>query len=849
MPVADLLTDHLQQCGYAGGLLRRDYRFGNSHGDIAVPLAGFAHEPPDALSACVAVTDAQGSPEDVVAGLREVGAPVVFVLRESRLLWWRQTPQRPQLQEAIPVQDLSRFFRDHASDLAPDRVYRAKTWGRFDTTYQLDFVDVGLMPLVENQIGRKLKDLVERLVGVLRSALGGAKVSASLGPWLVQGSFWLLAAKILKDKGVPNFRRIDLLDPEDALERVSKHYGSASPPAIGNRGQREALVEAGRQLAAFTSLEHVTAEALAYVYESALVSREIRSELGTHSTPPYLVDYIIWRLAPWIREIPLQERSVFEPACGHAAFLVAALRLLRELLPSNTSVDERKRYLRAHLHGVEIDGFALELARLSLTLADIPNPNGWDLREKDMFEPRVLEHGAASCSIVLTNPPFEDFTRGERTRYSPAGARTAHWNKAAEVLARILPQLKPGAVCGFVLPQGLLHAADAAPIRRQLLTDFEIEEVGVFSDKVFAFSDMESAVILARRVTPGPRRSVRSVRVREDGVERFQQNFAVSSETPIPQAELAARPDFDLRVEELRDVWSFCEHLQKLGDIASVGQGLQHKGRDLPRGANTVSVSRFSGAVPGFARIERGLLLHETPRRVWINVSPDVIRRAGTGTLVRRPQVILNYAPVSRGPWRLKAILDRDGRAVTSRFLTVRPLNPAWPLEFFWAVLNSPFANAFAYSRSSKRDILAGDMRGLPVPRLSVADAQRIASLARVYLDAARGSDTLFVQTDPSPLREVLLQLDAEVLSLYSLPPRLERELLDLFAGKRRLGVPFEFNRYYPPDYAPFIPLAVFLSQDFRRSTAEQLLARSKSEPAPQHLVAALEHAVEAFQE
>ena len=28
---------------------------------------------------------------------------------------------------------------------------------------------------------------------------------------------------------------------------------------------------------------------------------------------------------------------------------------------------------------------ALELARLSLTLTDIPNPDGWDLRVEDMF--------------------------------------------------------------------------------------------------------------------------------------------------------------------------------------------------------------------------------------------------------------------------------------------------------------------------------------------------------------------------------------------------------------------------------------------------------------------------------
>ena len=35
------------------------------------------------------------------------------------------------------------------------------------------------------------------------------------------------------------------------------------------------------------------------------------------------------------------------------------------------------------------DPFALEIARLSLTLADVPNPNGWALTEADMFSGRL----------------------------------------------------------------------------------------------------------------------------------------------------------------------------------------------------------------------------------------------------------------------------------------------------------------------------------------------------------------------------------------------------------------------------------------------------------------------------
>jgi N-6 DNA Methylase len=82
-----------------------------------------------------------------------------------------------------------------------------------------------------------------------------------------------------------------------------------------------------------------TTEALAYVYENTLISKETRSALGTHSTPSFLVDYVVGNLADWVNDIPADKRSVYEPACGHAAFLVSAMRLLAELLPPEKALN------------------------------------------------------------------------------------------------------------------------------------------------------------------------------------------------------------------------------------------------------------------------------------------------------------------------------------------------------------------------------------------------------------------------------------------------------------------------------------------------------------------------------
>ena len=247
---------------------------------------------------------------------------------------------------------------------------------------------------------------------------------ASSGSW---------PSKILHDKDVAGFIRLDLTDLEEVYERLADHYDSQSPRpvAIGGRKKRDALVAAAEKIQKFGHCGCVSTEALAYLYESALLDRETRSKLGTHSTPTWLVDYIVGRLRPWIeRDIPVGDRRVFEPACGHAGFLISAMRLLSELLPAGWH-EPRRAYLRKRLRGVEKDTFALEIARLSLTLADVPNPNGWALTEADMFGVDCLEHAVREATIVLGNPPFENFDKNDRREgWLP--------NKAAETFRRVV---------------------------------------------------------------------------------------------------------------------------------------------------------------------------------------------------------------------------------------------------------------------------------------------------------------------------------------------------------------------------------------------------------------------------
>ncbi|MGD0650862.1 MAG: hypothetical protein ABSA97_06955 [Verrucomicrobiia bacterium] len=163
----------------------------------------------------------------------------------------------------------------------------------------------------------------------------------------------------------------------------------------------------------------------------------------------------------------------------------------------------------------------------------------------------------------------------------------------------------------------------------------------------------------------------------------------------------------------------------------------------------------------------------------------------------------MKIARVSRGPWRLKAFIDKQGHPVTSRFLVVRPLDKRWKLDVLWAICNSPIANAYSYAFSGKRDVLAGLMKDMPVPRLESVDLHPLLKLVRSYLRIARAlrEGTLDV-VQAEKLRILHWRIDAEVLRLYVLPSRLEHQVLHLFSGATRRGVPFRQAEYVPKNFA-----------------------------------------------
>ena len=846
----------MEKCGYRVPLLQENYAYVDASGSHQVHLAGFAHQTYDARSACVAGVDAdlltEQSVEKLVTNYRGFGAPILFTCCREELQWWSFTTQRPTLEDKVSADKVANFFKEHCEEFAPGNIYRAKTLGRLDPQYQLTFVDVGLMPLFEHEMGDHLSKLIRKMCDALHNEIGKPDIDEDLGRWLFQSVFRLLAAKILTDKKVPEFSDLNMDDVSETLRKVHNHYNAGQPIDKVTPKQEIGLKAAAKLLKKIGSLRHLTIESLAYVYENTLITKDIRKALGIHATPSYLVDYIVWQLAPWIEDIPLQNRVVLEPTCGHAPFLISAARLLREMIDES---DPKKRhdYLKDHLIGVEVDSFAREIARLSLTLADVPNPNGWQLLPADVYKRQVLSKAASNATILLCNPPFQNFTPEEKCSYAEKGITLQYGNKSAEVLGRTLPYIPPGSVFGVILPRSFLESLNAIPLREMLVKDFRIYEICVLPDNVFPSADHESAVILGQKRTSRKIiNKTRYVRVREKTLNEFRDRYSAPTEV-IEQDQFIASDDCVLSIPELDEVWSFCQSFNRLRmvvDERKTGKGLEYKRKEnLPVNAETISTQRFEGSVRGYAKFDEKIKITETPKLYWLNLADKVIRRSGHGRITGIPQILLNSAPVSRGPWRLKALIDNKGYPITSSFIVIRPKKKGWSLEVLWAILNSPLANAYIYCYGTKRLVGVRRILSFPIPNMNANDLYFLSELVQDYFKIFHLKRRILQpEIDTKEAKQKILAIDAEVMRLYDLPPRLERQVLDLFYGWPRKGVDFKFTRYFPRDFESYIPLNEYLSEEYQRSTVS-FVSKWVEEVISPEIIKAFKAAEEAFKE
>lgn len=801
------LRPHIEQCGYKGDRLKPGYEFGAG----SVALAGFVGKPWDARSACLAVVDATTDSRLAAHACIELGAPTALVCRGDSLDWWQLSITGPREPKTIRASEIEGFFRRHGAQLKPEHIYAAKLHRPAPTGVQMEFVDAGLMPALERRAGEALNRLVTQAIRTLLNELGGKVRSIRDAQGVYKLVFWMLAAKLLSEKGVRGFKNLNLEDVDQVFRVVGEHYKDARDYPPGDRTWRPAIARVAASIAGWGRLGNITAESLAYLYETAMIDGpkpkgtrkggktrpDVRKMLGIHSTPSILVDHMLSQIWPLVDTDKLADQRIFEPACGHGAFLTAALRDIRNWSGMDDSA-ARHRYLRERVRGIELDPFSVELAKLSLTLADVPHGNTWHIESGNMFKPGVLRDAVKGATIVLSNPPYETFKKTGANRYLNTQEPVTAQTKAVEMLKRVIPNLAPGAVFGFVLPQGTLYDREARQLRKDLLATCEVAEISLFEDKLFGVADHEACIVIGRNRVGKPRVSnVMYRRVRNRDMAEFKSALYFSREDRLSPSELGQGSEASLFQPDLRDVWQHTKPIPRLGEAFDVQQGFELKSRDSLGSRKVVSSTPRLGFTEAILKASDGYTVWELPATQWVDLRKKNVRRPGAAAEIGTPQVVINYSG-PREPWRFTPVVDNQGIAVSSRFLAIRSKpDSSHSLTSLWAVMLSPVANAYAYSWSGKRQTLVREWEAMPLPSPTSTQRAEIENAAKRYLDLAVPPETFtLVPQDEPAIRGALFELDAAVLRLYDLPSQIERQLLSIFDGVDRPGVGCTFRGY-----------------------------------------------------
>ena len=811
--------------GYVGGLLHENYQFADvlspHYGVRQIHLAAFAQEPPSYRNASFGVAVANGvSGSELVDGHKSLGAPQIFEINGDKILRWKIASEgMPSLLEEVPLDHLPRLFDYHRSEWSPQRILRAKSDS--STATQLDFMDLGLLPLLEQEARAKLDYLLRNTVNsAVENLRKQSKFNKDSYPPLFRLIFRLITSKVLADRQHPGDWTQE--DPRNALRAVEAFYFKSSSP-------EPALDDYETQMAAWNRIkltchfQNLSVDSLAYVYENTLVTRETRKEFGIHSTPYAIAEYMV-------RNLPFElldpdDLRVFEPFAGHSVFLVAAMRRMRELLPSLMDPEARHRYFVERLSGIENDDFALEVARLSLMLADYPNPDGWKLHKADALAGGLFGDELERANIVLCNPPFEQFTEQETASYS----NLFSVRKPAEVLYRVLQN--PPELLGFVLPRLFASGGAYRELRSRLGNTYRSIELLTLPDRVFEHSDAETVLLIAHSRNDGPT-TLRTGQVLGPDLKNFYATSDPSYEVQRVVDKPAEAFGRSMWQPPLQEIWEATDSYAKLREFADIHRGIEYNlplSRTHPRFVSSISQPGFE---PGLHKVRGAVEPFVVVQTKYLDISPEFMRTSAHLLPWNEPKVIVNASRKTRGNWRITASLDKSGLICYQNFHAIWP-RESLPAEVLAAILNGPVANAFISTRNSNRHVHVRTLQDITIPEISKTQQEILSLLVQQYVDTRTKwlQKALEKNEASTACLQLLSEIDAEVLKIYNFPPKLERMLLDWFRGHPRPG-PVMFTEYFPRAFRPYIPWHIYISDEFKLAGASETIKRLPIIPA-----------------
>lgn len=807
-PILLQVSDAFNFIGYEKNNILENYAFNNFYSsdlkNAYTDLAVFARQPYDYRSSCFAVilNKNERNYSQSVKELRALGSPHIFLIENGQTQRWKNNSDKVEYIENIPTNNLSKFIKSNLKIWKPSVILRQKNGFEPPPHDQLHlFVDPGLLPALEHEASRKIDSLIKLVLYDVENET--MKLKAKVDPKLIfRIVFKLLTAKLLFDREIKTSPLIDFSNFQSTLQAVINYYNKPDLLIDSKQIPRTILESITKKIGESISLKNLSVDTLTYIYENTFVSPTTRKELGIHSTPSYVAEYILNQLP--VDSINYDKWKFFDPTCGHGIFLIAAMRRMRDLLPENWSGPRRHKFFINHLSGSDIDPFSIEVAEMCLTLADFPEANGWNLNKLDIFKGNVLEKTCLNTTFLIGNPPFENMVVNNVEKPKPS-----------VLLNRSLGYLPKNACIGLVLPNSFLDGSDYKRDREMFLKSYNLISVTNLPSNTFAHSSSETSIVIAKKSEHSAKNIYSFREVNKNDLEKFKKELMISWQDEIEQDTILKEKNYTIKIPLYRPIWEILKNLPTIDSIAKIAIGVQHESSKVSP-SKDYSETKISNTVSAITSSEDSISTFIVTKTRYIPSDKCTRRRNAWEYDWSKEKVVLPCNRISSGPWKYCAAIDYEGRHVTRNFYAVWQLNQSYSIELICALLNSPIATAFVYTHSTERNITKRVYNKIPIPIGIESNSEEIKKLVIEYIDSINSLDY-------DKARQLLLIIDSIILDSYQLSPKLQRHILDLFSGYKR-PVPFLFERYFEKNDDSWIPLKIKISENYINSIVGTLL-------------------------
>lgn len=194
--------------------------------------------------------------------------------------------------------------------------------------------------------------------------------------------------------------------------------------------------------------------------------------LGIVLTPPHITTLMVDLL-----DVTYQDK-VFDPCCGTAGFLIAAMNKMRESIPKNSPNKEKilDKVKSEKLHGVEMDPrmFAIATTNMILRGDGKSNLECENFLSEQQTPLQKLRRG--NFTVGLMNPP-----------YSQAKSKKFQDLSELSFISRLLDALAPGGRCAVIVPQSTMvgKSQNDQGLKDRILSEHTLEGVITLNPQTF----------------------------------------------------------------------------------------------------------------------------------------------------------------------------------------------------------------------------------------------------------------------------------------------------------------------------------------------------------------------------